>query len=219
MPYRKNPLVNGEVYHVISKSIANFKIFRNDDELKRMLDSIKYYQIENPPLRFAIFAEIKDKEKFYQNHLSHKNKLVEIIAYCLMPTHIHLLLLQIIKNGVSKFMNNILNSYSHYFNIKTKRRGPLGESRFNNVLIKTDEQLLHVTRYIHLNPVSAYLVNRPEDWNFSSYKEFLKEVVMEERICNYSDVIDIEPKDYKKFVNSQIVYQRELAKIKKLFLE
>jgi putative transposase len=219
MVTEKIPLVKGEIYHIFSKSIAGFEIFRKDSEYRRMKDLLKYYKMENVPLRFSAFIEIKDKEKFFQKHFASQRALVDIIAYCLMPTHIHLLLKQLKEDGISVFMRNVLNGYTRYFNIKTKRKGPLWESRFQRVLVNTDEQLLHLSRYICLNPVTAYLVNKPQDWEFSSYKEFLGEVEDKERICSYSEVLDIDPQRYKEFVNSQIDYQRELAEVKKLFLE
>lgn len=216
---RKFPLVNGEIYHILSKSIAGFKIFRNDSEFTRIKSLLKYYKKEKPSLKFSAFMEIKNKEELLRKHPVKKGNIVQIIAYCFMPTHLHLILKQLKKDGISIFMRNILNSYTRYFNIKTKRKGPLWESRFKNIIVKTDEQLLHLTRYIHLNPATAYLVDKPEDWKFSSYKEFLGEAEDKERMCDYSEVLDIKPQEYKKFVNSRLEYQRELAKIKESFLE
>ena len=180
---------------------------------------LSYYKVENPPVKFSIFSDIKNKEFFYQRHFFSKDNLVEIIAYCFMPTHIHLVLRQMKKDGISIFMSKILNSYTRYFNLKNKRKGPLWESRFKNVEVGTDEQLLHLTRYIHLNPVTANLVEDPSDWSFSSYKEYLGEKQLEENICNYSRLLDIVPQDYKKFVSSRKEYQRELAGLKELFLD
>lgn len=219
MSTKKSFLVKGETYHIFSKSIAGFEIFRKHLEYERMRNLFKYYKVKKPPLRFVIFMKMENRREFFEKYILAKENLIDIIAYCLMPTHIHLVLKQLIENGISVFMNNILNSYTRYFNIKTKRKGPLWESRFQRILVKTDEQLLHLTRYIHLNPVTAYLVDKPQDWEFSSYKEFLGGIDSKESICNYSEVLDIKPQDYKKFVNSQIEYQRELAEIKKLFLE
>lgn len=216
--YRRNSLVIGEVYHVFNKSIAGFRIFNNDSEFARMTKTICYYQRERPYIKFSKFVNsTKAKEGFLP--VSDEEKLVEIIAYCIMPSHIHLLLKQLKDNGITAFMSNILNSYTRYFNIKHNRKGPLWEGRFKNVLVKTDEQLLHLTRYIHLNPVTAYLVNTPDKWIASSYKEYLLEVKDNSRICKYEDLLEIEPKSYKKFVLDLVSYQRELAKIKKLLLE
>ena len=136
-----------------------------------------------------------------------------------MPTHFHLILRQLTDNGISIFMQNTLNSYSRYFNIKHNRKGPLWQGRFKSVLIKTEEQLLHLTRYIHLNPVTAYLVERSEEWPSSSYKEFLSDNDDGEKICRFRDILDIEPLSYREFVNDAVSYERELAKIKRLLLE
>ncbi|MDH5769475.1 MAG: transposase [Nitrospirota bacterium] len=216
---RKYPLIEGKVYHTFTKSIAGFEIFRNELDYQRMGSMLSYYKVENPPVKFSIFSDIKNKEFFYQRHFYSKDNLVEIIAYCFMPTHIHLVLLQLKKDGISIFMSKVLNSYTRYFNIKNKRKGPLWEGRFKNVEVGTDEQLLHLTRYIHLNPVTANLVEDPRDWSFSSYKEYLGEKQLEENICNYSRLLDIVPQDYKKFVSSRKEYQRELAELKELFLD
>ncbi len=219
MPLRKVPLVTGETYHILSKSIAGYVIFRNKKEFERMRALFKYYQAEKTAFKFSVYFNVKNKQKFYQKYSVSKEKLVEIICYCIMPTHIHLVLQQLRENGIVQYMNNILNSYSHYFNIKTERRGPLWESRFGNVLLETDEQLAHLTRYIHINPATAYLVDKPQDWPFSSYQEFLGQIEESQKLCNYSELMHIKPEGYQEFINSQIDYQRELADIKRLFLE
>jgi len=116
-------------------------------------------------------------------------------------------------------MNDILNSYTRYFNVKTRRKGPLWESRFKSVLVDTDEQLIHLTRYIHLNPVTAYLINKPQEWKFSSYGEYLGKVGKEDIVCRYEDLLSIQPDSYKEFVDDRISYQRSLATIKYLMLD
>jgi len=222
---RKVPLVTGEIYHVISKSIANFVIFNNDNEFLRMRNLFKYYQLKNPPYKFNYFVKTKLKENeedfdnYFSLHLFNKEKLVQIIAYCIMPTHLHLILKQLREEGISIFIGNVLNSYSRYFNTKHKRRGPLWEGKFKNILVKTDEQLHHLTRYIHLNPTSARLVNKPEEWLYSSYLEYLGKGKEINRICYYEDLIDISASSYRNFVEDRISYQKELEKIKHLILE
>ncbi|OGD56426.1 hypothetical protein A2V71_04650 [Candidatus Berkelbacteria bacterium RBG_13_40_8] len=144
-------------------------------------------------------------------------KFVKTVAYCIMPTHFHLILGQIGNNGISKFMAKVLNSYSRYFNLRYKRKGPLWEGHFKNVLVNSDEQLLHLTRYIHLNPVSAGLIKKPEDWTFSSYPGYLSSKT--DGLCEYDGLFNISSKEYKKFVNSRASYQKELSKIKCILIE
>ena len=91
-----------------------------------------------------------------------------------MPTHFHLILRQNIDNGIFNFIGNLTSSYTRYFNLKHKRKGPLWESKFNNIKIENDEQLLHLTRYIHMNPTSAGIVNNQKESKWSSYNEYIR---------------------------------------------
>lgn len=221
MPRRKNPLVENRIYHVVSRSIAGYKVFRGRKDYQRMKELMVYYQIKNPPMRYSLYVENKnekEKEKIFDIFPGENKILVEIIAYCLMPTHIHLVLYQTCNEGISVYMRRVLNSYTRYFNLRMKRKGPLWEGRFRNVEVETDEQLYHLTRYVHLNPVTAELVKKPEEWQFSSYTEYIN-TIDKKGICSFSKFLNIEPKEYKKFVLSRIEYQKELAKIKSLFLE
>ena len=214
---RKFPLVTGEIYHVFNKSIAGFRIFNNDTEFIRMKEAVSYYQWGMRNTRFSRWKDTKNKDAVERN--IKEDKLVDIIAYCIMPTHFHLILKQLKDKGISVFMSQISNSYTRYFNLKHKRKGPLWEREFQNVLVSTDEQFLHLTRYIHLNPVTAFLADKPEDWPVSSYKEFLGEVEENKRICSFEELLDIKPDLYKTFVDDRISYQRDLGKIKHLILE
>jgi len=217
MPYRKESLVSGEIYHVFSKSIADFKVFNSDKDYSRMMETIVFYMRAVTPCRFSEYIENAKNKEDIRNPLG-QECLVDIIAYCLMPTHFHLVLKQLKDGGISRFINLALKSYSKYFNLSHSRKGPLWEGRFKNVLVKTDEQLLHLTRYVHLNPVTAFLVSRPEDWKYSSYVEYIGRAE-ERQFCKYSSILDIDSPRYRKFVNDRIDYQRGLAKIKQLVLE
>jgi len=213
MPIRKVSLVDDELYHVCNKSIAGFKIFNHGKDYDRMMELISFYIVEKVPCRFSIYKTLKNVE------LDPSKRIVDIVAYCIMPTHIHFILKQNKDNGIEKFIGLISQSYSQYFNIRHERKGPLWEGRFKNVLIKDDEQLLHLTRYVHLNPVTAFLVNDPGDWIYSSYNEYIKSGSCIKRLCNFYDLLKIEPSSYKKFVLDQIDYQRQLAIIKEVVLE
>ncbi len=211
----------GAVYHITTKSIEGYKIFNDETEYLRMKQLIQYYKHSNLPVRYSYFiAWQKDKKGFsVENSIQDKKKLVQIIAYCLMPTHIHLVLEQLVEKGISLYMNKILNGYTRYFNTKHHRKGPLWTGRFKRILAKTDEQLLHLTRYIHLNPVTAYIVNRPEEWRFSSYSEYIGKVPNTDKVSEFKHLLEIKSEEYKKFTTEQISYQRELQTIKHLTLE
>ena len=210
-----NRFVQGYFYHIFNKSISNFQIFGRNENKQRFLNVLDYYDKEKINLSFSAF--LKDNEKFKANILSPKNNsFVKFISYSIMPDHYHLLVKLLRSNFLSKYIGTVENSYTRYFDLKSSRRGPLWQSEFKCVLIQSNEQLLHVSRYIHLNPVTNYLVNKPEDWEYSSYNDYMNKNILKK----YLTEISIKsPKLYKKFVDNQINYQRKLKMIKKLILE
>jgi putative transposase len=218
MDSKKRVFAVGSFYHIMTKSIAGYQIFRFETDYERMLQIMQYYSYEDVPIRFSYYKRLKDdKHQKKAADFDKLDKLVDIISYCLMPTHIHLLLTPLKENGISLYMKNLLNSYTRYFNTRNNRKGPLWQSRFKDVIVENDEQLLHLTRYIHLNPTTSGFVDKPEDWKYSSYNEFIGE--NKKHICKFNDYLDIDPKIYKEFVESRIDEQKELAFIKSLALE
>jgi putative transposase len=224
MPGRKIPLVTNQFYHVLNRGISLQPAFVTRRDYQRAIEVLVYYQNEKPPLRYSQFLALTNKRrKQILDGLSEKREfLVEIIAYCLMPNHFHFMIKQLKKEGISKFMSNFTNSYTRYFNVKNKRNGPLFEGKFKAIRIETDEQLLHLSRYIHLNPYSSYVVKTLKDlknYAFSSFSEYLGNA--EINICSKEIVLgqfkNVEL--YKKFVFDQADYQKRLEEIKHLTLE
>lgn len=224
MPFRTEPLINDEIYHIVNRGVASMVIFPDDRHYQRALETTLYYQNKKISLRYSYFSRLTTSEK--KELLSKLEKLnqpqVEIICYCLMPTHVHFLLKQVVDNGVTNFMRKFTSSYSHYFNIKNKRFGPLFQGRFKAVRIESEQQLLHVSRYIHLNPYSSGLVKKIADlknYFHSSLPEYLG--LVKDNICQKDDVLSCfkKPGSYQDFIFGQADYQRELEILKHVMLE
>jgi putative transposase len=101
---------------------------------------------------------------------------VQLLAFCLMPNHIHLA----IRTGrvpLSRVMSRLQTSYAVYFNRRHGRNGPVFQGRYRALLVDQDSHLLALVRYIHLNPVAARLAKRPEEFNWSSHANYLKDPV------------------------------------------
>jgi putative transposase len=90
------------------------------------------------------------------------------LAYCLMPNHVHLLL-ETPHANLGAGMQYLHGRYANDFNQRHGRSGHLFQGRYGSALVTTDEQLWHVAAYIALNPVSAGLCRRPEEWPWSSH--------------------------------------------------
>ncbi len=134
----------------------------------------EYYHLYNRGNNFQpIFFERENYLFFLrQLHEYLKADTVETVAYCLMPNHYHLLV-HLCTDNLSSIMQPFSLSYTKAINKRYARVGSLFQGRFRAVHIDRNEYLLHLTRYIHLNPVTARLVPRPEDWEFSSYLEYI----------------------------------------------
>lgn len=224
MTIRKVPLVVGEIYHVFNRSIARQPIFLTNSDYQRALDVLGFYSYFKAGVRFSHYKRLPKAQKaeFIDNLRNKGEKQVEILAFCLMPNHVHFLIKEIREKGISTFMSNFQNSYAKYFNLKSDRTGSLFQTMFKAVRIETDEQLIHVARYIHLNPLTAYILKDIEDltiypWSsFPIYRgKFTSDVVNIKTILEYFSSLD----EFIKFTKDQITYQRELDRIKHLVLE
>ena len=222
MPLRRTPLVTGEYHHILNRGVNKIPILQQKKDYDRFTTTLLFYQTLFSAMRFSIFlTQSSQKRKEFWQKTSSENQ-IEIVAYCLMPNHFHLLLKQTKNAGIENFLQRVAGSCSHYFNTKYKRKGPLFEGRFQAIRIESDEQLLHLSRYIHLNPYSGYVVKtlrQLEDYPYSSFPEYIEKKEVE--ACN-KDIILEEfdtPKSYKKFVFDQADYQRSLERIKHQTLE
>jgi len=123
----------------------------------------------------AIFKDDHDRTTYLAKLLAYcEQKEVELICYCLLSNHVHLLL-ETPQANLSKLMQPFQTSYTLYFNRRHRHSGHVFEQRYKAFLVDRDNYLLQVSRYIHLNPVGARIVERPQDYRWSSYKAYLRE--------------------------------------------
>lgn len=224
MPFRYYPIVTGEIYHVFNRSVAGFPIFQTKTDYQRLLELINFYRYKNPAIRFSHFKKLPfDQRAIFQNNLiTLYSPQVEILAYCVMPNHFHFLLKQVEENGISRFIRILQNSYAKYFNTKNDRNGGLFQAMFKCLRIEDDEQLLHVARYIHLNPATAYLVHKIEDlqnYPWDSFGEYVKTEVHPFLDKSFLLSFFQSTTDFKSFTFDQVDYQRKLQGIKHLLFE
>lgn len=205
MPIRAIPFITGQIYHIYNRGCEKRLIYDDRRTFKRFLNSAVYYQHQGPKPKFSKYIK-SDRDL-------NSNLKVEIIAYCLMPNHYHFLVKQLQDGGITEMFSRLGNSYTKYFNIRYDRVGPLFQGEFKAVLIEDDEQLLHVSRYIHLNPVASYLATKPEDYEWSSYNAYTSEVAGTSSTYLILNLIGSKEK-YKRFVEDQIDYSKKLEFLK-----
>ena len=158
----------GGIYHIFNRFIHHYPYFESRKTCDNFLNIMTYYLQAKPPVRYSLY---KPQKKIFTLDYSHK--IVTILNYSLMPTHLHMTLGQEMDGGIRTYMQKVSNSLSHYLNTINDSKGPIFESTFKAVRVETNEQLIHLSRYIHLNSTSSGLVERPEDYPYSSYKIYL----------------------------------------------
>lgn len=177
MPHRGDIFAPGNVYHLYNRGLNKADIFTGDDNYRFLLGKVKRLLKEIP---------------------------ATVIAYCLMPNHYHFVMRQEGETLLSLFIARLFQTYTQAYNRQQKRTGPLFAGRFRCVHVDSEEYLLHLCRYVHLNPVAAGLVARPEDWPFSNYLEWIgrREGTLVDRalIGAYFDT----PEAYIAFVQAEL---------------
>lgn len=223
MPGRITPIITGEIYHVFNRGNNRQSTFTDKRNYRRAIECISFYHFAKPPMRLSKFLRLEQvKQQEVLIALKKSERIAQIFCYCLMPNHFHFLLKQMKEGGIAKFLSNFQNSYTRYFNTRHKRDGSLFLDQFKAVRIETDEQFIHVSRYIHLNPYTGYVVKSFKDlekYPWSSFGDYLNS-----EINSFIDKDQIlgffrKPSKYKKFVFDQADYQRKLKEVEHLILE
>jgi len=222
MPGRLTPLVNGQAYHIFNRGIDRRPTFTNKRECQRAIEAINLYQFSNPPLKLSKFLKLADEERNdIVKTLIATEKLIEVLSYCLMPNHFHFLLLQKKEGGIAKFLSNFQNSYTRYFNTRHERDGSLFLDQFKAVRIETEEQLVHVSRYIHLNPHTGFVVKTLEELESYPWSSFSYYIIEKSPYVDSNMILSRfgKAEEYKQFVFDQADYARKLKEVEHLILE
>lgn len=135
-----------------------------------------------------------------------------IISYCLMTNHVHMQI-ETTSFPIWDIAKHLFSSYSHYFNRKYNEFGHLFQGRYNSEIIDNDAYYLETSRYIHLNPVNAYIVSNPVDYPWSSYGVYLgtaKSNIVS--ACKILDYFSNNILSYKEFVETkEVIKQKDIS--------
>ena len=169
-------------YHVYARGHDKMKIFCDDEDFRVFLNLVKRY-----------LGRKIQKDNCGRLYGNFRGEL-ELLCYCLMPNHFHLLIYQIDVGAMPKIMGCILTSYSRYFNKKYCLSGTMFGTRYKASMICRDDYLLHISRYIHLNPKNWI------DYRYSSLKCYLSNIAPEWLIPNRVLDLFVSSNEYMSFL-------------------
>lgn len=174
MTYKKREWWPGVVLHITARGNHRNDIFRDEEDFQIYL------------------GLIKEALEFYNGEF-------EVYAYCLMDNHVHLLV-KCKEKHISKFISRVHSLYAKIFNKKYRYIGYLFQNRYFTEVIEDDSQFLSTCRYIHLNPIRAKMIKKPEEYEWSSYSMTIG--LSEEKIVNSEKILN-----YFKSSSSRILYR------------
>lgn len=194
-------------FHIFNRGLDKRIIFPSDSYRHRFLQTIILSRLTKAP-KVTVFLK-QEKLGLTPSEEEMEEKwgppLVDTLAHVLMPNHFHFVLKELADNGVAKFMQRLGIAYTRYFNIRQEREGALFSATYKQVRIETDEQLVHVSRYVHINPhVSSYTKVSLQDlrkYSWSSLPNYLK--AKRDLICQPEEVLQFfsSPRDYWNFIS------------------
>jgi len=206
MPIKRPQLVNDEIYHVVMRGVDGRIIFPEETDYLHFLHDLYEFNDEDIVSREFRYnvknlsGTLPVELSLVKRDIKKRKLLVEILSFCLMPNHFHLLLRQSKDNGISNFMRK-LGGYATYINKKYKRQGHLYQGRFRAVYIENDDQLKNVFVNMHTNPLSLIEPN----WKEEGIKESEKAIKFLEKYkwSSYLDYIGI--KNYPSLINKDFL--------------
>ena len=222
MPRRNLVFAVDEIYHVYNRSIGGVDLFNGQRLLSRVLNLLDYYRFPQT-IRYSKYKSFPiDVRSEYLNKIKNEGNMVEIYAFSFMPDHYHLLIKQVKEEGIRRLVSNFQNGFAKYFNIRNDRSGGLFQSPFKARRIVNDEIFSHVSRYIHLNPITSFLIKMEQLAKYpnTSY-QYYAGGGSSGGLLNTEFVLKMfgRKEAYTKFVEDQADYQRNLHLIKKHTLE
>lgn len=186
-----------QFYHVYNRGVEKREIFLDEQDYIVFLGLLKKYLTGESP---------NNKNRHAFKSLS---KDVQLLAYCLMPNHFHLLLYQSSENGITQLLRRISTGYVMYFNERYKRVGPLFQGTYKASHINSDVYLHHISRYIHLNP------NDYSTWPYSSFLNYAGEKQTQWLTMGpVLELFDDDKQKYIAYVKDYIPTKEELALLK-----
>ncbi len=192
--------MKGDIFHILNRGVEKKKIFLGDNDYFRFAHNLYDFNDRNLSL-FSYFA--RRKFPAMRKPKIEDDKLVDVICWCLMPNHYHILVQEKIDGGSSMFSKKLSSGYTQYFNLKNKRVGVLFQGRSKIISIQRDEHFLHLPFYIFSNPIKLI----EPCWKEKGIKKLNKVIQFLENYkwSSYSDIIGRE--NFPFIINKKLFFE------------
>jgi len=190
MPRKPRQFEIGGVYHIVQRGVERRRLFMKNQDYSRFTIGLELFNSEAPARLWELLAKAGSdpalRDRLREQRTQKLPRLVDILAFALMPNHFHLILREIVQGGISAFMQK-MGGYATYFNKQYDRTGSLFQGRYKSIEVSSNEQLLKVFVYVHTNPVELWepewkefrvhdakgALRRLQAYHWSSYRDYL----------------------------------------------
>lgn len=170
----------GEYYHIYNRGNNKQEIFADEKDYIRFLFLTLYLQGNNSIYNISRYVSFFVRHRMFNINIKAEgilsDRYVELVSFVFMPNHFHMIVKETKEGGISKYLQRIQNAYTKYINTKNSKIGHLFQGAFQSVHINSNEQLLHLSAYVHRNPRELRKwKNKEHLFQWSSYDDFVKE--------------------------------------------
>lgn len=216
------------IYHIYNRGVEKRPIFLDEKDYRRFVYGLYEFNDEQPASNIHRLS-LNSLSLFEVGLQTKKKPLIEILAFCLMPNHYHLMIRALNEKGVTEFMRKLGTGYTNYFNLKYQRVGPLFQGKFKAILLEHEAHFTHLPYYIHLNPIELYESSKKQSkgtvfdflrsYRWSSHLDYLgtehtSAVIRKDFLLEYIGG----PRQYEKNVR-EMVKERNFADIHEVLLD
>ena len=165
----------GEYYHVFNRGNSKQKLFLDKRDYVRFLFLLLYQQSHVPVYNISQAIDYFLKNNSYNVRQKQRiidERIVELVNFCIMPNHFHILVKECEENGITNYVHRFETGFSKYYNIRYRKSGHVFQGTFKAVHVESNEQLLHLSAYIHKNPEELMRGQRGDKYSWSTYRDY-----------------------------------------------
>ncbi len=220
---RKKPLVNNEYYHIYNRGVDKREVFSDERDFTRFLLSMNLLNDKEDGLMikwrdYQKCVKNPELDAFLRLNFRKRERLVDVVSYCLMSNHYHFILKQNIEKGIEKFLQKLGTSYTKYFNKKNQRNGSLFQGTFKSSHIPSVGLLLRMAVYASCNS-EIHKVNPAKNYPWCSFlvhagvqkNDFINNSLFAEHFRS--------GKDFEEFAKENILDFQERKQDQEMFLD
>lgn len=150
---KREKIVTNQIYHIYNRGVEKRNVFIDDNDYLRFIHDLFEFNDNKPSINLNYHTNQSSEVGLPKIDRRKRKLIVELMAFCLMPNHFHLIVRQREEGGITEFMRKLGTGYTNYFNKKHERVGPLFQGKYKYIHLKKESHFIYLPYYVHFNPL------------------------------------------------------------------